>query len=165
MQCTPPEIWKRHAALVVIHARNTSMKISQSRKYESQYCLAVNLRTMKFTRKELNESNGDLEGTATCNHRSDSSDKKRNRIVRWDPDNDWLHSIEWVVSVRFNILHQNSALCHTSMRTKYWLSEIFCDHITVKIWLPDSEDFSPLNCYMPGVIKQETNKTSKMNWS
>ena len=55
-QFTPPEIWKQHAGLLGIHVRSSYTKISE--------CLDVNLRTVRKIRKELDESNGDYEGTA-----------------------------------------------------------------------------------------------------
>ena len=68
-QFTPPEIWKRHAVLLGIHAGSTNMKISE--------CLGINRRTVQRIRKELEESNGDYEGTAARKLPSNRSDKKR----------------------------------------------------------------------------------------
>ena len=64
-----PEIWKRYAVVLSIHAGSSNTKISQY--------LAVNQRTVQKIQKDLDESNSDYEGTAAWKPYTDSSDQMR----------------------------------------------------------------------------------------
>ena len=56
--------------------------------------------------------------------------------------------IKWVASSRVCIRQQDPVPCPTSRRTKSWLSENFCDHITLNIWPPNSPDCNPHDYYV-----------------
>ena len=62
-----------------------------------------------------------------------------------------LPLIETVTAGKSHIWLQDSAACHTSRESEFWLLENFCDYITTNIWLPNSSDCSPL--------ERESNKT------
>ena len=84
---TPPEIYKRYAVFLGIHARCTNPKISE--------CLGINLRTVQRIRKEFDESNDDYKSAAVHKPHSDRWNKKKNSRICWgDPDCDrWQSQI------------------------------------------------------------------------
>ena len=55
MQFIPPQIWKQHAVVHIIHAGSPNKNISEY--------LGVNLKAVQRFQKEFCESNGDYEGT------------------------------------------------------------------------------------------------------
>ena len=71
MQFSPPEIWKWHAVLLGIQARNNNIK-----DFTVFCCQSED--TVERIWKDLNESNGDYKGMAGEKPPSDLSDKKRN---------------------------------------------------------------------------------------
>ena len=66
----------------------------------------------------------------------------------------------WIDSVHGErpYVQQDSAPSHESMTTQDWMSENLHDHITPNMWSPSSPDLNPLDYYVWGVVKRETNK-------
>ena len=67
--------------------------------------------------------------------------------------------IKTIAAGRSYVWQQDSAPCHTHRRIQSWLSENFCNHIILNIWLPNSPDCNHLYFYVLDVVERETNKT------
>ena len=66
----------------------------------------------------------------------------------------------WIDSMHGERLYvfQDSASSHKAMTMQDWMSENLHDHITPNMWSPSSPDLNPLDYYVWGVVKRETNK-------
>ena len=70
-----------------------------------------------------------------------------------------LFLIEGIAAGKPCVCQQDSRPRNTNRRTKYWLSENFCDHITFKIWQPILADYNPLDYYVWCAVELEIHKT------
>lgn len=66
--------------------------------------------------------------------------------------------IEKVAHGRSYVFQQDSAPCHTAIKTQKWLALNFHDHVTPNLWPPSSPDLNPLDYFVWGVVEKETNK-------
>lgn len=69
----------------------------------------------------------------------------------------------WITRVangRPYVWQQDSAPCHTSGKSKKWLSENFYDFTSPNVWPPNSPDLNPMDYFVWGAVEKDTNRTS-----
>ena len=67
----------------------------------------------------------------------------------------------WITSVangRPYVWQHDSAPCHTSGKSKKWLSANFYDYTSPNVWPPNSADLNPMDYYVWGAVEKDANR-------
>ena len=159
----PPESWKRITCIMMICAGH--------QKKEIMVAAQCSLNTVKTIRHELENCNGDYETVARrkqhtiwlCSY-SRIPRKSAEKSVGGPSDAyvELLNTVvqPWITKVangRPNVWQQDSAPCHTSGKSKKWLSARFYDYTSPNVWPPNSPDLNTMDYYVCGAVEKDTN--------